>query len=118
MSETCRSFRNNFSIDGTTRDENSSSRFAQIPAGGYCKNKITVNEDGSVHVSHKVFADELLAFTLGCIRSNPTIPDEIKAKLGEVIDLMDARAVKKHGYSYSPEEAAHEWKSVASAYEH
>lgn len=114
--ETAREFRNNFAIIGAERNADSKSRFAQVPVGGYCKGKIIVNDDGSVTVSHKVFADELLAFTLGCMKSNPGISNEIKSKLGEVIDMMDARAVAKHNYSHSPEEAAHTWVSVAAAY--
>ena len=114
--EHCRGFRCNFARNGVERNAESQSRFAQVAPGGYCKNKITVNEDGTVLVGHKVFADELLAFTLGCMKTNPGISDEIKAKLGEVIDMMDARAYAKHQYNHSPEEAAFNWESVADAY--
>ena len=115
--ETSRSFRNNFSTQGATHNAESKSRFAQVPAGTYDKGKIVVQENGSVLISEKVFADEVLAFVLGCMKTNPTINNSIKAKLGEVIDAMDARAVAKHGYSHSKEEAAHAWTSVSSAYQ-
>ena len=79
---------------------------------GPCGKNIVVNEDGSVTISRKAYADDVVAFALGCIQSNPTISLDTKLHLARFVDDMDARAVARHGYSYSEPDRALEWKSV------
>jgi hypothetical protein len=81
------------------------------PAGTY--GKIRVDDDGTIVVSHKAYADDVVAFVAGAIESNPTIADEIKNRLRAFVDDMDARAVARHGYSQSADEAAFTWTPLA-----
>lgn len=93
-----------------------SSNWAQLAVGGYGTVKkpdlITVEQDGAVHISPKAYADDVVAFVLGAIRSNPTIDDSIKQHLADFVNAMDARADKRHGYSNSPDEKAFVWIPV------
>lgn len=67
---------------------------------------ITVCDDGSIVIEPKAFVDDIVAFLSGAIETNPTIDPVIKSQLRHFVHLMDARAVQKHGYSHSPNEAA------------
>lgn len=87
---------------------------AKFEAGQFGKN-IVVADDGTITISKKAYADDIVAFVLGAIRSNPTIDDTIKANLARFVDEMDKRAVDRHGYSHSKEEADFEWNSVEDA---
>jgi hypothetical protein len=82
-------------------------RFFQGLPGTY--KHVTVAPDGTITILPKAFADDVVAFVAGAIASNPNIDDATKAKLREFVDLMDARAVARHGYSANPDEAAVKW---------
>jgi len=87
--------------------------FCKFAAGDYAK-CIVVDERGRIIIDPCAYADDVAAFVLGCVRSNPTIEPGIKRKLAEFVDDMDARAVKRHGYSKSAEEKNFVWTSVAA----
>lgn len=70
---------------------------------------ITVNPDGSILIGSKAFADDVIAFMAGAIKSNPNISDNIKAHLVAFVDAMDERAVGRHAYDHNVEEAALVW---------
>jgi len=82
--------------------------FAKLAPGAYTKH-IEIKDDGTIVIGPGAYADDVVAFVSGAIASNPTIAKEIKQHLVEFVDAMDARAVARHGYSASPEEAAFEW---------
>lgn len=85
-------------------------RIFQGPSGQY--KHITANPDGSITVGAKAFVDDAIAFFSAAISSNPTIDDGIKQHLIAFVDAMDARAVAKHGYSGSAEDAAINWNAT------
>lgn len=70
---------------------------------------IQVTKDGGFVVSPEAFLDDVVGFAMACASSNPKMDKEIIAKLAEVMDMLDARAMKRHGYKDSPEEAAVKW---------
>lgn len=84
---------------------------AKLAPGTYGSH-FTVNADGSILVAPGAYPDDVLAFVLGCSLTNPTLSHNIRARLGEVIDAYDERAVERHGYSHNPAEAAYKWQSV------
>jgi hypothetical protein len=75
--------------------------------GNICKLKetgsplITLDDDRRIIISHKAYFDDVLAFVLGCVKTNPNIPLEIKRLLGKCIDLADERHFAPHGHHYS-----------------
>lgn len=85
--------------------------FAKLAAGQYAKH-ITVKEDGTIVIGPDAYADDVVAFVAGAIASNPTIGNPIKQHLADFVDAMDERAVARHGYSHSPEEAAFVWTKL------
>lgn len=85
-------------------------RFCQALAGTY--RHIEVKPDGTIVISPKAYADDVVAFVSASIASNPTIADSIKAHLTAFLDDMDARAVARHGYADDPNEAAVVWKAT------
>jgi hypothetical protein len=109
-----RQFRHAVSTTGLPFDASTQSNFAKVIPGTY--GPITVQENGDIVISREAYADDVLAFVLGCISSNPTIDPLTKQNLGVVIDMFDARAVFRHGYSGSEEEKNFEWTPVANKY--
>lgn len=115
-----REFRNTFPMQPHKYDTKSTNNFCRMPVGSYgtkTHDVVTVNADYSLTVSKRAFADDVVAFVLGSISSNPTISDDIKAHLARFLDAMDARALARHGYSKSEKEQAHTWTPVTTHYE-
>jgi len=77
----------------------------KFPAGQYGK-RISVAEDGAITIDKKAYADDIVAFVSGAIDA------DIKVHLTRFVNAMDARAVARHGYSHSPEEAAFVWNDI------
>ena len=71
---------------------------------------ITANLDGSITIDKGAYVDDVAAFICAAALQNPNIDNSIVAHLQTFIDLMDERAVSRHGYSNSPEEKAYVWK--------
>ena len=92
------------------------SNCVKLIAGTYGTTKtpdlVAVDQNGAVHISPKAYADDMVAFVLCAIRSNPTIDDSIKQHLADFVNAMDSRADKRHGYSDSPEEKSLVWIPV------
>lgn len=105
--------RHNFASNGAAYDQTNASNFAKLAPGEYMNGGVVVNPDGSILLKPKVYADDAVSFIAGCIKTNPTIDDEIKQHLLRFVDAMDARAVKRHGYSNAPDEAAFEWTQLS-----
>ncbi|HKB53338.1 MAG TPA: hypothetical protein VKD22_05005 [Ramlibacter sp.] len=84
-------------------------RFYQGPAGTY--RHVVAHPDGSLTIGPKAFADDVVAFVSASISTNPTIDDAIKVHLKAFVNEMDARAVRRHGYSHNPDEAAVDWNA-------
>jgi hypothetical protein len=96
-------------------DMSNPSNFAKLLPGTYGTTShalITVNADGSVLISPKAYADDVVAFVLGAIANNPTIAAPIKQTLADFVNKMDARAVSRHGYSDSADEKAYAWSDI------
>lgn len=112
MEKTSRYFRREAAhkarLVGTTTDADvKKSRFYQGKAGTF--KHITVQDDGTIVIDPKAYADDVVAFVSAAIATNPTIGDEIKQTLVRFVDLMDARAVDRHGYLANHEEALLKW---------
>lgn len=88
----------------------------KIPAGSYGPH-ITVSGAGHVIVDKQAYADDYLAFALGAMANNPKIAPEIKRLVARAIDLMDERAVARHGYSNSEREKNYVRVPCASRFE-
>lgn len=84
-------------------------RFCQSLAGTY--RHIEVKPDGTIVISPKAYADDVVAFVSASIATNPTIDSSIKAHLTRFLDDLDARAVARHGYAADPNEAAVVWRA-------
>jgi hypothetical protein len=82
-------------------------RFYQGPAGRF--RNITVQPDGTIVISPKAYADDVVAFVSAAISTNPNISQTLKDFLIDFIDDMDMRAVKRHGYSHNLDEASVNW---------
>lgn len=117
--EHARAFRNHLARGvGINYTMSTPSNFAKVAPGNYTSDgetRVRVQEDGSIWISRNAYADDVVAFVLGCIRSNPTIADGIKLALADFVDLMDARAVKRHGYSNSQAEKDFSWESTSKS---
>lgn len=96
-----RSFRD-MSASGYPYHDNPSnpSNFAKIPVGRYGDN-IFLDVFGEITIKRNAYADDVIAFVLGCIMCRLDIELENKLHLAHFIDDMDARAVRLHGYSKS-----------------
>lgn len=99
--------------------ELSSNRSAiPIKEGKYLwgKNQFIVkHEDGSVTFSKGMYTDDIVAFLLSTINKHfsSTVQEKlIKHHLARVVNEMDSRAMKRHGYSGNAKESALEWKDV------
>ncbi len=68
-----------------------------------------VEEDGTFTVGPGAYVDDVVAFLLGAVKTNPTISGEIKGTLRDFLNRMDRRAVERHGYSASPKEKDYTW---------
>ena len=64
------------------------------------------------NISSKAYADDILSFTLSMMISNPNIDPEIMRGVAQTIDLMDRRAVDRHGYSHNVDEQEYQWIGV------
>ena len=77
-----------------------------LKAGPY-GNHIRVEQDGSLVCSKKIYPDDLLGLVATLLSSRADADKDVGVAHAHVlaaIAAMDARAVKRHGYSYSPEE--------------
>jgi hypothetical protein len=99
----------NRSQDGLEFSDNPSN-FAKVKSGDH--GLIRLDEDGSIHIDKRAYADDVVAFVLACIKNHPGIACNIKQKLGDFLNGMDERALKIHGYSKSPEQQAYIWKQI------
>lgn len=75
------------------------------------------NADGTFTFGKKMFIDDWAKVLLLMCESNININKEEKIHLAHFIDAMDVRAMNKHGYSHSPEEAGLNLPSLSSNYE-
>lgn len=77
-----------------------------LKAGGY-GNHMRVEQDGSLVCSKKIYPDDLLGLVATLLASRADSDKDVGVAHAHVlaaIAALDARAVKRHGYSYSPEE--------------
>lgn len=109
-----REFRNKFPTDPKVVDMSNPSNFCKIQPGLY--ENFTVSPEGVISISSKAYPDDVVAFVLGCISSNPTISDDLKLHLAKFLDGMDKRAVDRHGYSNSEVEKNFTWVNVENSY--
>lgn len=109
-----RVWRNTFPAQDHPTDLQRPGNICKIPAGNVGRKGIDVMEDGSIVIGPKVYFDDVLAFLLGCQKSNPGLKSEIKNLMAETIDAADRRNFEKggHCYNHSPEEANHNWKNL------
>lgn len=105
-----RAWRNQFPTQSPTGTPSLPGNLVKLPAGTY--GKVTVHEDGSWTVGARAYADDVDAFLAGVMRGNPTVSDELKAVRHCLLNMADARAVKRHGYSGSKAEADHQWRQL------
>lgn len=68
--------------------------------------------DGFWSISPKAYPDDILSFTLSMMISNPNMNPEIARGVAQTIDLMDKRALERHGYSHNLDEQQYQWISV------
>ena len=108
---TDREFRNTFPTQAHPTDLDQPGNLCKIGPGAYGDN-VHVDEKGTITISPKAYADDVVAFVLGCMRKNPTVSNEIKGYLAQFLDAMDERAVTRHGYSNSKAEADYVWKRI------
>lgn len=91
-----------------------------IKQGGYLwgkKQYIVKQPNGSVTFSKGMYADDIVAFLLSTLKDhlkNGETEVEARSCLAAFIDLMDERALKRHGYSGNQEEAALKWERLAN----
>lgn len=103
-----REFRNLFPVGPSeVFNGNGKGNIVRLNPGTY--HKITVHEDGSFTVSRDAYVDDVVAFLSGAIATNDTIDYNIKHCLHKFINLMDERAVKRHGYKYNEKEREYKW---------
>ena len=112
---TSRQFRNEFPQQEHASDPKRPSNFCKLFAGTYGKH-FEVHGDGSVTIAPKAYVDDVAAFLLGCVASNPTLSQERKCHLARFIDEMDARAVERHGYSHNEQEKSFVWTPVSAKF--
>lgn len=105
-----RLFRNLFPMSELSNPD-MKSNFVRVPPGMYGEN-FTVHVNGDILISHKAYSDDVIAFALKGMLDNPNIPDDIKIQVADILDKMDAIAVKRHGYSRSETQRNFEWKSL------
>jgi len=70
------------------------------------------DNSGSWNISPEAYTDDILSFTLSMMISNPNIDPEIMRGVAQTIDLMDKRALDRHGYSHNLEEQEYQWIGV------
>ena len=98
------------------RSHGSHSNFAKLSTGTYGTDDTPalaeVRSDGSVVFAKEAYPDDVVAFVLCSLRSNPNVSDELKQHLADFVNGMDARAVARHGYAGDERERALVWKEV------
>jgi hypothetical protein len=90
------------SADGYPFRENPSN-FAKVAAAQYGAH-ITLGKDGQITIAPTAYADDVVAFVLGCIAQHPKMAIETKLHLAKFLDSMDIRALSIHGYEQFPVE--------------
>ncbi len=112
-----REFRNRFPLEaGQYFNKETPSSFAKLHPGFYADGKIELKEDGTIVISPKAYADDVVAFVAGGMSTNPTLDQSIVTHLHHFLNEMDLRSFARHGYSFSPEQADAGWSTLSLYY--